>query len=600
MHQRRGTFGVSVAIVALIAAAPAFAQKQGGTLRMYIWDNPPSASIHEEATVSTVTPFMSLFNNLVLYDQHERLNTPDNIRPELAESWSWNDDKTKLTFKLREGVKWHDGKPFTAKDVVCTLDKLQGKATDAFRKNPRKIWFHNLKEVTANGDHEVTFQLDRPQTSFLSSVRDRLQPGLSLPCDGSRHAHQADRHRAVQVRRVQEQRVRQAGAQPRLLAQGPSLPRRHRLARHLQPLDAGAGLRRRRVRHDVLARPDRGAHARTSKSQLPKAICELQPTNNSFNLIVNRDVAPFNNPQDPLGAGAGARPQGLRRHHHRRQGQDRRRHAGRARGPVGHAAGVVAATLPGYGGDVEKNRAEARKIMEGLGYGPDNPLKVKVSTRNIPLYRDPAVILIDQLKQIHVDAELDVIDTSVWFAKVARGEYSVGLNLTAAALDDPDVNFYENYACGSERNYTKYCNPEVEKLIDLQSRETDPGKRRKPGLGGGAEARRGRGAADHHAGRCRPVLAAVREELHPAPQQPLQQLALRRRVAGEVAPAVRLSPRGEDVSHLAELVRGTVLTFLEGPLIRPFGPPSPQGEKGSRERAATAILLFSNLRRGGA
>ena len=64
----------------------------------------------------------------MLYDQHERLNTPTTSAPELANSWSWNDDKTKLTFKLREGVKWHDGKPFTAKDVACTLDKLQDKA----------------------------------------------------------------------------------------------------------------------------------------------------------------------------------------------------------------------------------------------------------------------------------------------------------------------------------------------------------------------------------------------------------------------------------------------------------------------------------------
>jgi peptide/nickel transport system substrate-binding protein len=116
--------------------------------------------------------------------------------------------------------------------------------------------------------------------------------------------------------------------------------------------------------------------------------------------------------------------------------------------------------------------------MEGLGYGPSKTLKVKVATRNIPLYRDPAVLLIDQLKKIHVEGELDVIDTSVWFPKVARGEYSVGLNLTAAALDDPDVSFYENYACGSERNYTKYCNRDVEKLIDAQSRETDLTKRK--------------------------------------------------------------------------------------------------------------------------
>ena len=52
----------------------------------------------------------------------------------------------------------------------------------------------------------------------------------------------------------------------------------------------------------------------------------------------------------------------------------------------------VVAELPGYDPDVENNRAEARKIMEGLGYSASNPLKLKVATRNIPLYRDPAVI----------------------------------------------------------------------------------------------------------------------------------------------------------------------------------------------------------------
>jgi peptide/nickel transport system substrate-binding protein len=61
---------------------------------------------------------------------------------------------------------------------------------------------------------------------------------------------------------------------------------------------------------------------------------------------------------------------------------------------------------------------------------------------------------------------------------VARGDYSVGLNLTALGLDDPDVNFYENYACGSERNYTNYCNPAVDKLIEQQSREIELSRRK--------------------------------------------------------------------------------------------------------------------------
>ena len=85
--------------------------------------------------------------------------TAATIQPELATSWAWDDSKTKLTFMLRNDVKWHDGKPFTARDVVCTMDLLQGKGKDRLRKNPRKIWWQNVKEATANSDYEVAFTL---------------------------------------------------------------------------------------------------------------------------------------------------------------------------------------------------------------------------------------------------------------------------------------------------------------------------------------------------------------------------------------------------------------------------------------------------------
>jgi peptide/nickel transport system substrate-binding protein len=136
------------------------------------------------------------------------------------------------------------------------------------------------------------------------------------------------------------------------------------------------------------------------------------------------------------------------------------------------------AKIPGYGSDVAKNLVEARNIMEGLGYSKDKPLKVKVATRNIPLYRDPAVIFIDQMKQIHIDGELEVVDTTIWHAKVQRKEYAVGLNTTGVGVDDPDVNLVENYTCKSDRNYTAYCNQEVDKAIFAQSREVDPAKRK--------------------------------------------------------------------------------------------------------------------------
>jgi peptide/nickel transport system substrate-binding protein len=472
-------FGLGCA-VALIGAscvvAPALAQKSGGTLRIYHRDNLPSASIHEEATISTVGPFMAVFNNLVVYDQGKRLNAPDTIVPDLAESWAWDASKTKLTFKLRQGVKWHDGKPFTGKDVVCTWNKLTGKDPDDFRKNPRAIWWQNLKDVTLNGDYEVTFNLDRPQPSFLSLFASGYTP--VYPCHVS----------------TKDMRTNPIGTGPFKFVEfkrGESV----RFARNAEYWKSGKpyldGIewkvienRSTRILAFVAGEFDLTFSADVTvpllkdvTTQAPKAICELVPTYVSTNLIINPKVAPFNDPKIRKAMALTL---------------DRKAYIDILSGGKADISGVMLPPpegqwgmppeelqkLPGYAADVEKSRAEARAIMEGLGYSEAKPLKIKVSTRNIAIYRDPAVILIDQLKKIHIDGELEVIDTSIWHAKVTRGEYSVGLNLTGVGVDDPDVNLYENYSCTSERNLTQYCNKDVDVLIDKQSQETDLGKRK--------------------------------------------------------------------------------------------------------------------------
>src|SRR5882757_4280309 len=170
-NRMRGFIAASMAALVIAASAvPASAQKAGGTLKVTHRDNPPSASIHEEATISTVMPFMSIYNNLVVFDPKSKQNAPDHIVPDLATEWAWNKDGTELTFKLRDGVKWHDGKPFTSADVKCTWDMVKGGEDSKLRKNPRKSWFFNLKEVTTNGPSEVTFHLDRPQPSLLTML----------------------------------------------------------------------------------------------------------------------------------------------------------------------------------------------------------------------------------------------------------------------------------------------------------------------------------------------------------------------------------------------------------------------------------------------
>src|SRR3954468_17129768 len=124
-------FRPMVALVCLLALiGTAAAQTQGGTLRVTHRDNPPSASILEEATISTDMPFMGVFNNLVVFDPDSPVNRLDKVVPDLATSWALSDNDHTLTFQLRDGVKWHDGKPFTSADVKCTWDMLTGKVAN--------------------------------------------------------------------------------------------------------------------------------------------------------------------------------------------------------------------------------------------------------------------------------------------------------------------------------------------------------------------------------------------------------------------------------------------------------------------------------------
>src|ERR1700758_5245826 len=160
-----------------------------------------------------------------------------------------------------------------------------------------------------------------------------------------------------------------------------------------------------------------------------------------------------------------------------------RRHAATmcvvTRSPLWGMPPAMVETLPGYSGDVQKNRDEARALMQQAGYGPDKRLPVKISTRNLVVYRDPAAILIDQLKEIGIDGELETVETAQWVPKLMRKDFKVGLNVLGTAVDDPDVYFYQNYVCSSARNYMGYCDKEFDKMVDQQSMEADATKRKK-------------------------------------------------------------------------------------------------------------------------
>src|SRR5712672_3281466 len=335
---------VAVGLVAVATANRALAQKQGGILKSYSIDSPASMSIHEEVTIYAVRPVMGVFNNLVMYDQHVKQNSMQSIVPDLAIGWTWDEDGKQLTFKLHEGVKWHDGKPFTASDVKCTWDLLTGKASEKLRINPRKAWYRNLEEVTTNGDYEATFVLNRPHpigTGPFKFVEFKPNESIKLvrnPDYWKPGRPYLDGIEYTIIRNVSTAMLTFVAGKFDITFGGLTVP----------------------LTRDIA-------------NQSPQADCELNPTNVSRNLIINPDAAPFDNPD-------------LRRA--MALSLDRKAFIDIITEGKGNVGGVmlpppegvwgmpaeVLHTLPGYGPDVAQNRKEAQEIMQKLGYGPDKRL----------------------------------------------------------------------------------------------------------------------------------------------------------------------------------------------------------------------------------
>ena len=468
---------LALAVAVLAGVSTASAQKQGGVLRIYHRDSPASMSIHEEGTVGVIMPMMGVFNNLVLFDQHVPQNSLDTIRPELATSWASSEDGTELTFKLRNGVKWHDGNPFGAEDVKCTFDLLTNKGKERLRLNFRETWWVNVAATTTNGDREATLHLKRPQPALLALLASGdtpIYPCHVSPRDMRTHPIGTGPFKFVEYKPNQNIRLARnpdywKAGRPYLDAvEYTIIPNRSTAI-----LGFIAGTFDMTFPYEVTI-----PLLKDIETQLPRAICEVGMASESIGMLVNRTVAPFDN-ADVRRAMALAID---RKSFIDILGQGEGKIGGALMPPPDGVWGMpeeMLQSLPGYTGEVQKNREDARALMQKAGYGPDKRIPVKISTRNLAVYRDPAAILIDQLKEIGIDGELETVETAQWVPKLIKKDYKVGLNVLGTAVDDPDVYFYQNYVCSSARNYMGYCDKGFDKMVDQQSVEADPAKRKK-------------------------------------------------------------------------------------------------------------------------
>jgi len=286
---------VALGLIALMVVIPAWAQKRGGVLRVFQYDSPASMSVHEEALNSAQNPMMAVFNNLVLFKQDVPQNRLDTITSELATRWSWNADLTELSFQLRRGVNWHDGKPFTAADVKCTWELILGNGNEKLRANPRKAWYRNLDSISTKGD-TVTFHLKRPQPAFIALLASGYSP--VYPCHVS----------------PQQMRQHPIGTGPfKFVSYKPN--ESIKLVRNTQYWKPGRPFLD-GIEWTIIPNRSTAILAfiagkfdltfpfgltvplmKNIQAEVSKAVCEVEPANQSTNLIVNRDAPPFNNPE---------------------------------------------------------------------------------------------------------------------------------------------------------------------------------------------------------------------------------------------------------------------------------------------------------------
>jgi peptide/nickel transport system substrate-binding protein len=469
-------------ILALLVVSPwtravGQAPKSGGVLNVMQREDPPQGfAIHETATISTVWPGMPCLSNLVIFDPLKKQESMDTVIGELAEKWSWQDGYRNLVFFLRKDVKWHDGQPFTSKDVKHTFDIVRGApdARDKLRINPREDWYANVERIEAPEPHTVVFHLKRPQPSVLLMLASGYSPVYAAHVPAASYRTGCVGTGPFKLKEWKKNEYIDYVKNPDYFVKGrPYLDG----LRYVPIKERGTKFAALQAGRLDVSFP--GDETKTIAEQVTKAEPRIKliisGQNVNDNLLLNVTKPPFNDVRVRRAMSLAIDRRGAIQAVHQGGALPGASMPAKPHGVWGLLDKDLTA-LPGYGKSAD-DKAKARKLMTEAGFGPANPLRLELVTRATPIYIDLSSFVISELRQIGVEATLKQIETAQWHPLATRKEYQAAPNLTGIGPDDPDANFYENFACGSPRNYTGYCDEQVMKMFDAQSQELDPKNR---------------------------------------------------------------------------------------------------------------------------
>jgi peptide/nickel transport system substrate-binding protein len=481
VRQTTGRFLIRViaaAVVAVVSAAPVAAQdkpRSGGELTFVVPSEPPSYDGHREITFGTIHPIAPHYNTLLRVDPFDKTGT----KPvgDLAESWTVSKDATTYTFKIRSGVKFHDGSVLTSKDVKASYDHII--FPPAGVASARKGAYRVVEAVEAPDPHTVRFRLKWPESSFVLNlaspfnfvykadllakdprwyetnvmgtgpfrfveyVKGSHWVGKKNPDYWDKGKPYLDGYRAIFVSSSSAQVAAVRGERAMIQFRGFSPAERDSLVAALgnkiavqeSPWDC--------ILMVVPNQERKPFNDRRVRRALTLALDRYEASRTLSRIAIVKEVAGIQVPGTPWATP----PEEL-------------------------------AKLAGYWKDINASRAEARKLLKEAG--AEN-LSFTFKNRGVPMPYEPlAIWLIDQWRQIGVSVKQEVVDPAAYYKVLRGGDFDVAMDFQCGFIVEPDldIQMFQSMAV-SDSNMGRYKDPILDELYVKQARATDPEERKK-------------------------------------------------------------------------------------------------------------------------
>jgi peptide/nickel transport system substrate-binding protein len=465
-----------VAVLCLVPASAAAQQpRYGGELIFPVPSEPPSYDGHREETFGLIHPIAPHYNTLLRVDPTD----PSGTKPagDLAESWTIAKDGLTYTFKLRKGVKFHDGSELTSKDVKASYDKIIFPPPGV--GSTRKGQYRGVEVVEAPDPLTVRFRLKWPEASFLSAlsspwnfiykadilakdinwyeknvmgtgpfkfvehVRGSHWVGKKNPDYWDKGKPYLDGYRALFVPSSSAQVAAIRGERAHIQFRGFSPADRDSLKQALgdkitvqeSPWDCILMVA---MNHEKKPFDDKRV-----RRALTLALDRYEGSKALSRIAIVKEVAgvqvpgtPFATPPDEL------------------------------------------AKLAGYGKDINAARAEARRLLKEAGA---EGLSFTFKNRAIPMPYEPlAIWMIDQWRQIGVNVKQEVIEAAAYFTPLRKGDFEVAMDFQCGYIVEPDLDMYKFISVDKNpANYGRFVDRVLDDLYEKQARATDPEERKR-------------------------------------------------------------------------------------------------------------------------